>query len=1026
MTTQLYRIVAVNVVIILFICWTYPRTCLGIKADPRSQFFNHAVVEPAIYTHKREKRDLSSIKFQNEEKLTIGFVAFNKNFVVDLHMNKNLFPSHYFEKYQENGSLVTYLPLQNDPTHCHYQGHMKGVKNSWAAISTCKGISGVIYDGKELHYIEPSHNSENSSHFLFRDSELKPLNLSCGYKNSKEIPVPTQVLSELKRIKRSTILQDPYQSNEKSRYLELIIVNDNKEFKEFNEDKNAVFERSKQIANIVNGLYSPLNIFIALVGTIVWTEYDEIKLAPDGDSTLTNFLHYRRERLALEHPNDNAQLITGMTFDFGVVGKALKGVMCTYQYSGGVNMDHSHVVGLVANTISHELGHNFGLEHDTDECQCPDEKCIMAPSSSSTSPKHWSSCSIEQLELAYVQGLDYCLQNQPTTIVGPVCGNGFLEENEECDCGLKEFCDNPCCNATSCRLFENATCAMGRCCDLQTCEVKKVASPCRSTKSDCDLPEFCDGISESCPSDSHRQNGDSCGNGKAYCFDGRCQSHADQCKLLWGPTGKMSDQRCYQQNYKGNVNGNCGYNRENQTYKECKKEDILCGLLHCTHLSEKLLFGMETAAILAHSFINVKGKVFTCRSAIVDLGLSNIDPGLAPNGASCGNGKACMNQKCVPVPSMKQTECLYGCSGNGVCNNRGNCHCNVGYAPPYCDSPGPGGSIDSGPASDPSNYYFKVAMYVIFFGLLPLIVLSAVLIYYYRSHLKAWWAKKAHKANIKSRTTTTTQMKAHPQSKFNFDRNSLRTLEISGPIQVPPPPTLTGNSYSTMQNRNALDRANLSEFQLPTSNPAIQGQEVCINSGKSDTLIPIRPAPPRPISMAKPVSTTSVQRTPSLPAGNRPLSSATFRPNCPPPRPPLPKTPSAVHQEELPSQNERSATPNSSFYDDCQTLDFSPSVHKPVQKANASFNLKKNPPEGRSSFLHKQNKKNLQNNQAPNVSRALPHGLRTNENSVVASLAQKFEKQDNVLPGNSSNALMPPFKTRPLPLPPGRSSNIGI
>lgn len=67
--------------------------------------------------------------------------------------------------------------------------------------------------------------------------------------------------------------------------------------------------------------------------------------------------------------------------------------------------------------------------------------------------------------------------------------------------------------------------------------------------------------------------------------------------------------------------------------------DILCGMLHCSHLNEKLEFGLESAAILARSFINVKGKVFTCRSAIVDLGLFNTDPGLAPNGAKCGDGK---------------------------------------------------------------------------------------------------------------------------------------------------------------------------------------------------------------------------------------------------------------------------------------------------------------------------------------------------------------------------------------------------
>lgn len=47
-------------------------------------------------------------------------------------------------------------------------------------------------------------------------------------------------------------------------------------------------------------------------------------------------------------------------FENGVVGKALKGPICTYEFSGGVNTDHSHVVGLVATTVAHEMGHNFG------------------------------------------------------------------------------------------------------------------------------------------------------------------------------------------------------------------------------------------------------------------------------------------------------------------------------------------------------------------------------------------------------------------------------------------------------------------------------------------------------------------------------------------------------------------------------------------------------------------------------------------------------------------------------------------
>lgn len=39
------------------------------------------------------------------------------------------------------------------------------------------------------------------------------------------------------------------------------------------------------------------------------------------------------------------------------------------------------MAGLVATTVAHEMGHNLGMEHDTAECMCPGDRCIMAPSS---------------------------------------------------------------------------------------------------------------------------------------------------------------------------------------------------------------------------------------------------------------------------------------------------------------------------------------------------------------------------------------------------------------------------------------------------------------------------------------------------------------------------------------------------------------------------------------------------------------------------------------------------------------------
>ena len=48
--------------------------------------------------------------------------------------------------------------------------------------------------------------------------------------------------------------------------------------------------------------------------------------------------------------------------------------------------------------------------------------------------------------------------------------------------------------------------------------------------------------------------------------------------------------------------------------------------------------------MLSHSFFNVEGKIIPCRTANVDLGLQDVDPGLVPNGAKCGNSKVRMNE----------------------------------------------------------------------------------------------------------------------------------------------------------------------------------------------------------------------------------------------------------------------------------------------------------------------------------------------------------------------------------------------
>nr|CAD7464217.1 unnamed protein product [Timema tahoe] len=72
--------------------------------------------------------------------LTIGYNVHGRDYVLDLRLNRDLIPKSYFERYQHNGQHVVNRPTGKDVELCQYQGRLRGLADSWAAISTCHGI----------------------------------------------------------------------------------------------------------------------------------------------------------------------------------------------------------------------------------------------------------------------------------------------------------------------------------------------------------------------------------------------------------------------------------------------------------------------------------------------------------------------------------------------------------------------------------------------------------------------------------------------------------------------------------------------------------------------------------------------------------------------------------------------------------------------------------------------------------------------------------------------------------------------
>ncbi|XP_047410507.1 disintegrin and metalloproteinase domain-containing protein 12 [Sciurus carolinensis] len=631
------------------------------------------------------------------EVLNVHMQLESRELVINLERNEGLIASGFTEThYLQDGTDVSLT--RNYTGHCYYHGHVQGYDDSVASLSTCSGLRGLIMFENKTYILEPMANATSR----FKLYPAKDLRSSWGWCGSQHNGTghPADLFHPAsqtppRRHKRETLKM--------TKYVELVIVADNREFQRQGKDLEKVKQRLIEIANHVDKFYRPLNIRIVLAGVEVWTDSDKCSISQDPFTSLHEFLDWRRMKLLPRKSHDNAQLISGVYFQGTTIGMAPIMSMCTAEQSGGVVMDHSDSPLGAAVTLAHELGHNFGMNHDTLErgcsCKMAADKggCIMNPSTGFPFPMVFSSCSRKDLETSLEKGMGMCLFNLPEVkqaFGGQKCGNGYVEEGEECDCGEPEECTNRCCNATTCTLKPDAVCAHGLCCE--DCRLKPAGTACRGSSNSCDLPEFCTGASPHCPANVYLHDGHQCQGLDGYCYNGVCQTHEQQCVTLWGPGAKPAPRICFERvNSAGDPYGNCGKDSKS-SFAKCDVRDAKCGKIQCQGGASRPVIGTNAVSIETNIPLQEGGRIL-CRGTHVYLGDDMPDPGLVLAGTKCADGKICLNRRCQNISVFGVQECALRCHGRGVCNNRKNCHCEAHWAPPFCDKFGFGGSTDSGP-----------------------------------------------------------------------------------------------------------------------------------------------------------------------------------------------------------------------------------------------------------------------------------------------------------------------------------------
>ncbi|XP_041086125.1 A disintegrin and metalloproteinase with thrombospondin motifs 10 [Polyodon spathula] len=386
-----------------------------------------------------------------ERQLFYSVAAPRTNFLLNLTLHSGLLSDRFHVEYWKRGRLAwshRYSP------HCHYVGHiLQQRSSSKVALSNCNGLQGVIVAGEEEYFIEPLTSTENITsfqetegrpHVVYKRSSLRHqhMDASCGVtdekpgkgrpwwlrnlKSSPLSPLSNQMPRGQLPLKRSVSTE---------RYVETLVVAD--KMMVGYHGRRDIEQYILAVMNIVAKLFqdSSLGNAVNIVVTrlILLTEdQPTLEINHHAGKSLDSFCKWQKSILnrsgngnaipdnGIAH-HDTAVLITRYDICIyknkpcGTLGLAPVGGMCEPERSCSINED----IGLAtAFTIAHEIGHTFGMNHDSVGNACGSRgqetaKLMAAHITMKTNPFVWSACSRDYITNFLDSGMGICLNNAP-------------------------------------------------------------------------------------------------------------------------------------------------------------------------------------------------------------------------------------------------------------------------------------------------------------------------------------------------------------------------------------------------------------------------------------------------------------------------------------------------------------------------------------------------------------------------------------------------------------------------------------
>ncbi len=333
-----------------------------------------------------------------------------------------------FDLRLERNESLRFVTPERMPGVEALRGTLTGVEGSWLRLTrTPAGLYGLIFDGRDYYAVEPAAEAagqvvgplaaRGSTPVIYRlaDTLVPAGAATCGaVRHIDDLradagPEPVTAQQVLERFGEGLEAEAALLP---TRQLQVAMVGDYELSQLANfASGNATPEQAIAVRmNVVDGIFAAqLGVKVVVAETRVFGDPDDPFSPTTSASDLLRELASWRQSTPGQSARGLTHLITGRELDGSTVGVAYVGGLCSPRFSAGLSQGNLSATNS-ALVIAHEMGHNFGAQHDGEagsSCESTATTFLMAARLNGS--QTFSQCSLDVIRPRVASAPTSCL-----------------------------------------------------------------------------------------------------------------------------------------------------------------------------------------------------------------------------------------------------------------------------------------------------------------------------------------------------------------------------------------------------------------------------------------------------------------------------------------------------------------------------------------------------------------------------------------------------------------------------------------